>query len=198
MATNPLCNNDCDSALGAVEFNYCNPEVNPSEIRRIFLSSSGASPFSDWAEATEWLTRINQTDTEDKNAIRVLTTIASKPAPSQVTKELSDGRTKVVRKDHSMNYLVDENNDVNYEFFRQLECSGSVRLWYETMGGKIYGGNEGISATMSGDEILNSGADEIAIFEGVITWKSKYSPERTNSPIFDKDFQEANGSSPGV
>lgn len=193
---NPLCPTGCDSALAPVEFDFCNPEVNSSEIRRIFVAAKNAEPFTDWSTASEWISRIDQTDTTDKNAIRILTVIGSKAAGSPVTRELSDGRTKQIRKDQSLSFQVDENNDTNYEFFRMLECSGTVKFWYETKGGKLYGGNNGIVGDMIADEILNSGADEIATFDGTITWKAKFSPERTNSPIFDNDFTgEANGGS---
>lgn len=183
---NPLCPTDCTTALGEVLFSDCAPNINSSEIKRVFLAKGNASPFSDWTTATEWTTRLAESGT-DANAIRPLTVIGDKPAPANVTKDISNGRKHVVGKDHTLNFTVDDVSDENYEFMRATECGGKYRLWYETKGGYLYGGNEGIKCTVVMDDILNRGVDEIETLGGVATWRNKFSPERAKSPIFSED-----------
>lgn len=186
----PTCPTNCSSALPAVNFDACNPEVNLSEIRRIFIARKNAEAFTDWDQATEWTTRISETDVDNENAIRPLTVIADKPAPTPVTVEISNGRTITTRKDHVINYTIDDVSEENYEFMRELECGGQYRIWYETEGGYMYGGNEGILVNVTGDDILNRGRDEIETIAGTLTWRSKFHPDRVKSPIFDSDYSE--------
>ena len=186
----PTCPTDCSSALPVVDFSKCAPQIHLSEIRRIFIARANAAPFEDWEEATEWTTRISETEVTDEDAIRPLTVIADKPAPTGVNQEISNGRTFVVGKDHVINYTIDDISDENYEFMRTIECSGQYRIWYETEGGYIYGGNSGILVSATGDDILNRGRDEIETIAGTFTWRSKFHPDRVLSPIFDSDYSD--------
>lgn len=181
--SNPLCPTDCDQALGTVLFDECAPNINPSEIQRVFISRSNAQPFKDWKLAAEWTERIAASSVT-VNAIRELIVIGDKPAAASVTKDISNGRKYVVGKDHTLNFTIDDVSDENYEFMRSTECGGKCRLWYETKGGYMYGGNEGIKASIVMDDVLNRGVDEIETLNGVATWRSRFSPERTKSPIF--------------
>lgn len=183
---NPICPTDCTSALAPVLFSDCAPEVIASEIKRIFVAKSNASPLTDWTTATEWTERLEEATTT-ANAIRPLTVIGDKPAPSSVTKDISNNRKWVVGKDHTINFTIDDVSKENYEFMRSTECGGKYRIWYETHGGMLYGGNEGILVTMVVDDVLNRGVDEIETLNGVITWRNKFTPERTPSPIFVQD-----------
>ena len=181
--SNPLCPNDCDQALGTVLFDECAPNINPSEIQRVFISKSNAQPFTDWKLAAEWTERIAQSGVT-ANAIRELTVIGDKPAAASVTKDISNGRKYVVGKDHTLNFTIDDVSEENYEFMRSTECGGKYRLWYETKGCYMYVGNEGIKVSIVMDDVLNRGVDEIETLNGVVTWRNKFSPERTKSPIF--------------
>lgn len=181
---NPTCASNCDVTLPVVSFDDCNPEVSYSEIRRIFIAKKGAAPFSNWLNATEWLTRMSQTSVTGDDYIRPLTVIADKPAAASVIKEISNGRRIVIGKDHTINFTIDDVSDENYEFMRGLECGGEYRFWYETEGGKIFGGNEGFLARVDANSVLNRGRDEIETINGVMTWRTKFSPERGTSPIF--------------
>lgn len=184
--SNPLCPNDCDQALGTVLFDECAPNINPSEIQRVFISKANAAPFNNWAQAQEWTDRIAASGAT-ANAIRELTVIGDKPAAASVTKDISNGRKYVVGKDHTLNFTIDDVSDENYEFMRSTECGGKYRLWYETKGGYMYGGNEGIKVSIVMDDVLNRGVDEIETLNGVATWRNKFSPERVKSPIFVED-----------
>lgn len=180
---NPTCPTNCTTALPIVKFDKCAPVISLSEIEKVYISKPSATAFTDWKLAPEWTARISETDLVDDDTIRALTVIGDKPAPANVIKELSNGRKVPVRKDHTLNITIDDVSDENYELARILECGGQIRFWYETSGGKLYGGNEGIEGTIVLDGVLNRGRDEIETLVGTITWSSKFSPERIDSPI---------------
>lgn len=182
---NPTCPETCDFNLPVVSFDDCNPLIAYSEIRRVFIAKKGAAPFANWLNAAEWLTRLSQTSVVGDDYIRPLTVIGDKPAAADVVKDISNGRKKVIGKDHTLNITIDDVTQSNYEFMRALECGGQFRFWYETSGGFIYGGNEGFVANISLNDILNRGVDEIETIAGPITWRTRFSPERGLSPIFD-------------
>lgn len=186
----PTCPQDCSSALPVVDFDKCNPKIHLSEIRRIFIARANTEAFTDWKLATEWTTRLSETDIDNDAAIRALTVIADKPAPTAVTREISNGRNITVAKDHVINYTIDDISKDNYEFMRVIECGGQYRIWYETEGGFLYGGNDGILVNATGDDILNRGRDEIETIAGTFTWRSKFHPDRVTSPIFDSDYSQ--------
>lgn len=194
---NPICPTDCTAALPVVNFNVCAPVIALSEIRRIFIARPSAEPLTDWELATEWITRISNEDVASNDAIRVLTVIADKPAPAVISTPISNGRTQVTGKDHTLNFTIDDVSAENYEFMRTVECGGKYRVWYETEGGFLYGGAAGILGEMTAYDVLNRGREEIETISGTITWRSKFSPERVQSPIFDSEFAEVE-SDPGV
>ena len=177
------CPNDCETQLPVVAFDQCAPKINLSEIRKIYVAKPTVKAFTDWKLAPEWTTRISETNVASPDSIRPLTVIADKPAPANVVKDISNGRKIQVRKDHTLNITIDDVSDENYEFAIITECGGQVKFWYETAGGYIYGGNEGIDGTLILDDVLNRGNDEIETLTGTLTWSSKHSPERVISPI---------------
>lgn len=177
------CPTGCETALPIVKFNECSPRVNLSEIEKIYVAKPIAKAFTDVAIATEWSTRLSETSVTGDDSIRPLIVIGDKPQPANVVKDISNGRRINVRKDHTINVTIDDVSDENYEFMRTLECGGQVKIWYETAGGYLYGGNEGIDATFILDDVLNRGRDEIETLTGTITWSAKFSPERVLSPI---------------
>lgn len=181
-----LCEFSCDGALPEVKFSDCAPEVRESEIKRLFIAGRNAEPFEDWQDPDEWLERVNSSS-DGQNAIRAFTVIADKPAPESNTVELSDRRTITTSKNHTINFTIDDVSQENYEFLQETECNNQFRAWYETHGGMIYGGNEGIKGSFIGNSVLNRGQEEIELIEGTITWRGR-TPDRSESPIADVDF----------
>ena len=66
---------------------------------------------------------------------------------------------------------------------RSFECGKTVLIWFETYGGLLYGGASGIQATVTLGEVIPEGTQDIITFQGTATWKDKFSPCRTQSPI---------------
>jgi hypothetical protein len=184
----PTCPDNCDVDLAPVKFDDCNPKVLFSEIRRIFIGKKTGAAFSNWLIATEWITRLSNTSVTGDDYIRALTVIADKPAGAPVTKQISNGRTITIGKDNTLNFTIDDVTPENYEWMRTIECGGKFRFWFETSGGYIYGGNEGFLANFGTiDDLLPRGLEEIETIAGTIVWRSKFSPDRGLSPIYDGD-----------
>ena len=177
------CPNSCETALPEVKFSKCSPNIVLSEIVRIFVGKQTTQPFNNLKDASEWTQRLSET-ANTANAIRPLTVIADKPAGSPVVKEISNGRKYNLRKDFTVNIEIDDVSPENYEFMRVTQCGGEYKLWFETAGGRIYGGNEGIDASLVLDNVLGRGKDEIEKITGTASWSDKFSPEMALSPIF--------------
>lgn len=181
----PTCTTDCTAALAVTKSSKCAPIIVASEIVRVFVAKATAAPLTDWALAAEWTARISETDIASDDAIRPIPVIGDKPAPAAVRRDISNGRNQLLGKDHTVNMTIDDLSEENYNFMLTLECGGQYKFWYETAGGFIYGGNNGILVNLVFDDILNRGRDEIETLAGAATWRSKFTPERVKSPIFD-------------
>jgi len=176
----PTCGSE---TLPVVDFDFCEPEVKASEIQRIFLCKVGGASFTDWTDPVEWTSRVSETATTI-NAIRALTVIGDKPAPANTVKDVSNGRKVISRKDHTLNFTIDEVTDDNHTFLQGVQNGKRFRMWYETAGGHMFGGNDGIFIELTGDMVLARGAGEIAVYNYVATWTNPATETRIDSPIF--------------
>lgn len=170
--------------LGEVNFDFCQPDVKTSEIRRVFIARVGSAPFMDWTLAVEWIVRLTQSGM-GMDAIRPLTVTGDKPAPSTKKVKLSNDRSKVMRKDHTVNATIDDVSDTNHQFVVDMKAGRYFRLWYETMGGLMFGGNEGIVCFVNIDMLLPRGAGEIMVYQLTALWENVRTEDRCISPIFD-------------
>lgn len=181
---NIICNDCEEQKLPIVNFSDCAPQLNLSEVEYIYVGPKNAKAFTSVAEAAEWTTRLSESDIESPDVIRPLRVVGNVPAGSPRTKVISGNRTVSLGNDRVLNWLIDDVSDENYEFFRKfVECSGGATVWFETRGGKLYGGNEGIKGTMLGNIVLDEGVDATETIQGTFTWDSKHSPDRVDSPI---------------
>lgn len=199
-----VCATDCDSeVLPIVSFDDCNPEINKSEIVAIFIALTDAAPFEDVSDPAEWAARLSQTATPPpvvgggtatpiKDLIRRLTVIADKPASTDVTKAVSNNRVITVDRTRVINVTIDEVNDSNYDLMRKTECGNglSVKAWYLTAGGYLYGGVEGILSGLGGQKpvlklqpIFERGTDSIETLAGTLSWSNVKSEPRVKSPF---------------
>lgn len=180
---NPVCPDDCGvGSLPEVEFSDCAPEINGAQITDVYMANPD-QPLADWTNPVEWNLRISNTSTA-ADAIRHLTVIGSKPVPELTEKKISHNRIVKGAKNHILNLKVDETNNINYEnLIREMECGGSRVIWYKTGGGKLMGGNAGISASVGFDDEIVEDFEEIERFVGTAKWSAKFHPERIDSPI---------------
>lgn len=177
----PTCPTGCGDNLPPVDFDDCAPEINEGRIDKIYLTNVG-NPLVDWTSAIEWTGRLDNTAPAGDSII-TLTVTGEKPEPTVNEQEISLGRKIVASKTHIVNATIDETNDINHEFIRQNECSGQYLMWYETSGGKLFGGTEGIEVSLIGDMIVPLSDEELITYALKAEWKAKFTEERIDSPI---------------
>lgn len=177
-----VCTDDCDFEIPEVSFAECNPEINLSQIAKIYIAQPDAAVFTDWTAAGEWTTRISDTATGADN-IRPLTVVGDKPLPETTSKTISGGRIVTTDKKHTINFEIDESNATNHEFVRGGKCMKQVKFWYETIGGLLFGGNSGIDGTFAIDMTLSKTEGDIILYPGTLKWSATDIEERTTSPI---------------
>ena len=187
MANNtiPVCPTGCTSSLdllGSFLFNECAPKINSGEIRHIYLGIPG-NHFTDWTLGTEWAARLADTNVTAAKIIR-WTVLGDKPKPGGTLKEISGGRKILLVKEHVINATVDETSPENHEGFRKLECGGiTVPIWYETAGGKLFGGNAGITVSIDPGMVIPRGFGDNIVWELALSWKARFTEEMITSPI---------------
>lgn len=184
----PVCSEE--DPMPEVDFNYCDPTVKLSEIKRVFFGLVSSDAFDDWFNPDSWNARLSFTST-DRNAIRAITCIADKPQPTSIKKQLSNDRRKITSKTHVINVTVDESTPTNHTFFQSLKKGRKLRVWYETMGGLMFGSNNGIMATVFADMVLNRGVGEIQVYNMEIIWETLELEQYIGSPIFEEGGVEA-------
>lgn len=169
-------------ALPAVKADFCAPNLNFGEIDRVYLGNPG-NPFTDWSLLAEWDARLDNADIADATKIRMLHVIGDKPAGEKTKIDFSQGRSVYTEGKHSINIKVDETGDENYELIIWLEenAGQTVSLWYQA-GKYIYGGNDGISASLTLDDIIPESDEELNTFNGAATWEGNH-PERIPNPM---------------
>lgn len=177
----PTCPDDCESTLPIVEFDECAPEVNDGQIYKIYVTNIG-NPLVDVTDPVEWALRLDNSDpAPDK--IRTLHVIGSKPVPASDEKEISLGRKITSKKSHTVPFKIDETNQINHDFMRSMECGGNYLFWYETSGGLIFGGNDGIVGSFLVDMEIPEAETDFILLTGKVDWKSKFTEERALSPL---------------
>jgi hypothetical protein len=176
------CAEDCSAEIPEVLFADCNPEINLSQIAKIYIAQPTAADFADWTSPTEWTARLSAS-AQDTDSIRPLTVIGDKPLPEKSEKTISGNRIVTTDKKHTLNFDIDETNATNHEFVRNGKCMKKVKFWYETIGGLLFGGNSGIQGTFAIDMALSRGEGDIILYPGTIKWTGVDVEERCTSPI---------------
>lgn len=180
-----------DFPLPEFDSEFC-PEgvkLELSEIKRLFVAevdptdeTEALGGPSDWAEEADWLTSLDNSDPEK---VRYLYGIGDKPEPEMQEATIHDNQTVVLSKTHTVNFDILDMNDTNYEAVRKLQKRQRRRVWFETRGGYLYGGDHGILCSLQARFVKERGAE--AFHRGLveITWERDCDPERVESPIPD-------------
>lgn len=182
----PICPEGCTSTPPPVEFDNCSPEINVGPIEYLYIGQLG-NVFSDWTQAAEWTSRIDNTGTNAVD-IRQLRVIGEMARPEGSEKKISGGRRYTGPKTFTLELEVDETNATNYAFIRTMECGGNYPVWFETSNnsgaaGLLFGDNDGIEAYIKADYTIPREEGDIQKIMITVTWDSKYHPSRTVSPI---------------
>lgn len=178
------CATDCaNSEPGAVDFQECVDSVlsEESEIVHIYMTVEDGStglPLhkpTNWLSKAAWASAVVQSGT----GIRKLTVIGDMPEPTQSSRAVSKRRKKLNDSVFLINADVDDISDLNYEFARGLQCGGTKCIWFETIGGYVYGGPNGwtVDITKAAPK-LDRGENNFAVIALQFEWKAKWSPPR--------------------
>lgn len=173
----------------AIQSEYCpeNVELELSEIKRVFMAQVDPTDASlplngptDWNLEADWAGSIDNT-TDDK--IRALYGMGDKPEPERTTVTVHDNQEVDLPASHTVNFSVMDMNLVNYEALRAYQHGATVFFWFETRGGGLYGGQNGIKARVRAFFTKERGNEAYHQGNLVFTWTHKCDPEKIVSPI---------------
>ena len=200
------CPTDCTSlTLPAVVFDECPniDSVEESEICTIYLdtpdpAANGCLPlnpigtYTDTTGGTDdtvnvtvlttWLT--TAVDNTTVGSVREINVIGDKPEPEDTVKTISKRKQLIISRKHTLNIDVLELPHTNYEFMRKMQCGGSLFLWFRTIGGGFYGGENGIKVTIE-KSFVQFDRGEDASKTGILKffWFNDCDPPRDAFPI---------------
>ena len=170
----------CDSELLPVLFDECNPSLAYNQILYVYIANDGY-PLTNWTDPAEWASRISA-DSTDLNAIRRVKLIGTLDVEEGDQTPIPGGFA-YGKQTFNFTGQIYDNNDINYTFMRSTGCNRQYRMWYETVDGKLYGGNEGIQTILKGREPITDDPDTFRVIEIVASWTSILAPLRIPSPI---------------
>lgn len=179
-----------DIQVPAVDFATCVEGMyeEESEICGIYVvKEDPANPGqpivkpTDWTSLTDWEAQLDQS-ADDK--IRYLPGIGDLPEPEQVVRTVSKRRKKLGNKTFNVNFDIDELNDTNREYVRSLEKGFTLFMWFETLGGGLYGGPDGIKTDVVKANLpLARGESSYAMGLIVLEWEHSCHPPRVSNPM---------------
>jgi hypothetical protein len=184
----PACAECTSLEMPTFVFNECAPQQNESEICAIYITiedplnpGEALGGPTDWTQTADWATAIHNT-TADK--VRKLTVIGDLPEPEQEIRIVSKRRRVFGTKVFNLNATVDDVTDENYEAMQALECGYVVRIWYETIGGYLYGGAQGVRASIvKANAPLDRGQNTFERIEYGFLFEASCHPPRIETPI---------------
>ena len=177
----PTCPESCGGALPAVSFDNCAPAIHYGEVSKLYLANVEADDFTNVELLSEWTARLTA-DGTDPDAIRELTVIGDLPEAERTEITISGDRTIAGFKNFTLNFEVDETNAINYNFLLTSECNLKFKMWFETSDGILYGGNEGIEASILMNLVIPRERTDVVKYMGQAKWRSQFSPLRSTMP----------------
>ena len=177
----PPCPTDCGGSVAAVLFNDCAPETHWGEVSKVYIGPSDTPAFLDVTSLAQWTAALAQSG-DDK--IRTAIGIGEFAEPETTETPISGDRIAFGFKKFSLPYAIDETNDTNYNFFLQLECGGKVKIWFETSDGLLFGGNDGIEASVKAFYLIPRERSAMQTINLTFKWNSLLSPFRCTSPLY--------------
>lgn len=178
----PTCPTDCLGSLPDPVFSECAPETGYGEVEYLYIAKADSDDLTNVEDLSEWTTKLGLAATDD-NAIRKLTVLGDLPEPE--VEEIARSGDRIVRgfKNFNFNFEIDEDGDENYEMLLSMECGLKYKMWLETADGMLFGGNEGIEATINVNYLIPRSRTELRKIVGVAKWKAIHSPLRSVSPM---------------
>lgn len=182
MPVNDWCNcQTCDSFIFSVlpSDPTCQEEIFESQICGVIILPSGVTPPADWTSRTLWAGVIDNTNTNNA-AAKYLPVIGGVDVPDKNEVTVAKGYKKVTSKTYSFQGEIKALDDVIRNFITSFECNPSgYRVWFETLGGNLFGGPTGIYVNFSDADLpLGAGEDDIEMGVLSIEWRASCAPLR--------------------
>jgi hypothetical protein len=159
----------------------CPTDCTGAEIEKIYLWVDSATPPFDtdlqYQDPAHWATHLNQTATAISD-IREFTVIGEMPEPEQTETPISGDRTVIGYKKFTVNFEIDETNEINYNFLLASECNGKYKANFETADGILYGGYLGLDVSVKMNQVIPRERTGLVKIMGKLTWTSKNHPFR--------------------
>jgi len=174
------CPTGCDSVLPLASVDLCSPEIHFGEIQRIYFTNPG-NPLVNVESAPEWIDRLSNTSVAD-DAIRFLYVSGDLAEPEKTETIISLDRKKYSPGEYTLNFDLQETNDINYDLMRTLHCNLDHLFWFATES-HIYGGASGITGQMIMNEIIEKGAQSLQVLRGMIKFKLTIPPARSENVL---------------
>ena len=191
------CPEDCDvSELGLAENADCIDalELKESEVCDLFISledpnNPGEALFkpTDINDAGDWASAI---DNDLAAAIKHFSGIGDVPEPEVTEAEVFKRQTKITNMNYTLNFDVQHRTQVNYEFARRAQCGLKVRFWFATIGGELFGGDDGIGGNLTAVMPLERGEGSYANILFRLNWNAKCDPPRILNPMAEVNAGE--------
>lgn len=167
----------------------CAPNTHYGQISMLMFTRNGDG-LTDVTNDAEWATRIDNASTgttalpvSGAADIRQLFGIGSLTAPDRPEVEISRKRKVYGEPDFTLTFAVDDTSDTNWNnFMGGLPTGGQVySVWFGTED-RIFGGNDGITATIIANPEIPESAEELQKIILTVTWKGTI-PEVANNPL---------------
>lgn len=168
----------------------CAPNTHYGQISMLMFTRNGDG-LTNVTNDAEWATRIDNASTgltalpnsPSKADIRQLFGIGSLTAPDRPEVEISRKRKVYGEPDFTLTFAVDDTSDTNWNnFMGGLPTGGQVySVWFGTED-RIFGGNDGITATIIANPEIPESAEELQKIILTVTWKGTI-PEVANNPL---------------
>lgn len=163
--------------------------LEQSEIKRLLIAELDPTDNSlpengpaDWTDPADWETAID--NTASSGAVKQLFGLGDVAEPEDTNITTFGFNEVLLRRQYPMTFTLQDGNDVNYNFVRALQCGATVRIWYETNGNYLYGGQNGILARIVRVTAPKErGIDSVVNYNFEIVWSAKCEPERVFSPF---------------
>lgn len=168
--------NPCEVELGDPDFGYCpdNYEISNGQIKDIFVSPLERDEAGVYTPAA---TPTDYTDLSTYGDIVKLEGFGSKALSDEAETEFPDGMSYITDRTHNLVFEITDSKNENLEVIRALQSGAPVAIWYHTVGGKSFGGNDGIQAQTVATGIVHETGDTPLSGQVTFRWKNKFDPE---------------------
>ena len=173
----------CSTVLPPTSSDICDVNSFYGELNQLYFTRLGDS-FTDWTDNAEWLTRLSNSTVlpalPTLAPVRSLFGIGSIAAPERPTIVASRRRTIYGVPVYTVTFNVEDTSDTNMAMVGLLPASGQIfAVWLGTEE-RLFGGADGITATLIADPIIPESKDDIMRIQVTLTFEGTF-PAVTNN-----------------